>query len=109
MTATETERLRQEYLLPYQGSTHQGYARSLDLWFEWCTSQHLNPLEVGRADVDRYARPLTARGSMPAAVRYRLAPVRGYYRYVLLEGVLARDPTALARLPQVNESPNTAR
>src|SRR4051794_21904485 len=101
MSTTDIDRLREEYLLPYQAATLVGYARGLELWFDWCASQHLHPLEVRRADVERYVRHLVTSGRMPATVRYRVAPVRGFYRLAYLEGVMPRDPGVMARLPHV--------
>jgi integrase/recombinase XerD len=109
MSATEIAWLRDGYLLPYQAQTLRGYAWSLDLWFDWCTSQSLRPLEVRRADVERYIQHLVARGGMPASIKFRLAPVRGFYRLAYLEGVVPRDPAVLARVPPVVAAPNSAR
>jgi integrase/recombinase XerD len=109
MTDLEVARLRAEYLLPYRQGTREGYALSLNVWFDWCRRESLAPLEVRRIDLDRYIQHLIARGRMPATVRFRLAPVRGFYRFACLEGALPRDPAALVRLPRPDPSPNTAR
>jgi integrase/recombinase XerD len=86
MTATDITWLRRAYLLPYRAQALRVYTNSLDQWFDWCTSQNLRPLEVRRVEVERYIEHLVARGAMPASVRFRLAPVRGFYRFAYLEG-----------------------
>jgi integrase/recombinase XerD len=109
MTATQIASLREEYLLPFQAPTLRAYTRGLELWFDWCTSHSLRALEVRRVDVERYVQHLVACGGMPASVRFRLAPVRGFYRFAYLEDLVPRDPAALARLPRVAVGPNSAR
>ena len=106
---TDVAWLRAGYLLPYQGVTLTGYTRSLDLWLDWLADNGLSPLEVHRADVERYVQHLVNAGGMAASVRYRLAPVRGFYRLAELEGLVPRDPTLLARLPRLVPGPNPLR
>lgn len=93
------------YLARYHGQTHDLYTRYLGEWFAWCESQNLDPLHgVIRAHVEMYVRwRLEHRGNKPSTVGTALAPVKGYFKFALIDGLIDRDPAAHAALPKVHD------
>jgi integrase/recombinase XerD len=55
---------------------------------------------VGAEEIVAYLERLRRRGLKPASVARRLAALRGLYRHLLDEGVLARDPTEHVDVPR---------
>ena len=53
-------------------------------------------------DVVRYAERLRRRGLRPASVARRLSAVRGFYRHLVREGLVERDPTELIDRPRAS-------
>jgi hypothetical protein len=67
----------------------------------------LDPLRVGRVDVERYARWLPeVRCYQPSTVSRRLSVVVGFYRVCVIDQVLSYSPVDYVRRPPVPaESP----
>jgi integrase/recombinase XerD len=55
---------------------------------------------AGPADLEAYAAGLGARGLSPATVQRRLSALRQFYRFLMLEGDRADDPTARIDRPK---------
>lgn len=93
------------YLARYQGQTHALYTRYLGEWFAWCEAQGIDPLtDVVRAHVELYVRwRLEVRGNKPSTIGTALAPVKGFFKFALIDGVIDRDPAAHAALPKVHD------
>jgi integrase/recombinase XerD len=79
----------------------------LEVFLTWCVGQGLNPLRVGRVDVERYVRWLQeVRCYQPSTVSLRLSVVVGFYRVCVIDQVLAYSPADYVRRPPVPaESP----
>jgi integrase/recombinase XerC len=58
-------------------------------------------LQAGPAEVKRYAADLLAGGQARTSVARRLAAVRTYYSYLLLEGRIELNPASVVRAPRV--------
>jgi integrase/recombinase XerD len=94
------------YLARYTGATHDGYARHLGTWIEWCVQHRVDPIaDVTRVHVELYIRELLEHGLRPSTVGSMLSPVRGFYRFAHIDGLIDRDPAAYARLPKVHVVP----
>ncbi len=90
------------YLARYDGQTFAVYRRYLNQWITWCTDQQLDPLEdIQRGHVELYIREVSEHHK-PSTVCTMLNPVRGYYEYAVLDGLIDRDPAHYARLPKVH-------
>lgn len=88
------------YLARYTGGTHNGYRLHLGRYLAWCADQALDPLEdVTRGHVELYIRHL-GETLKPSSVCAAMNPVRGYYRFGMIDGLITRDPAAYARLPK---------
>lgn len=96
------------YLARYHGQTHALYTRYLGDWFTWCNTNGLDPLEgIVRGHVELYIRwRLETRGNKPSTVGTALAPVKGFFKFAAIDGLIDRDPAAYAALPKTHEDHN---
>lgn len=94
------------YLARYRGSTHKLYSRHLGDWFTWCGDQGLDPLEgITRGHIEFYVRyRLETRGNKESSTRTALAPVKGFFRFAHIDGLIDRDPAAYIMLPPIHET-----
>ncbi len=96
------EEVAAAFLLGFEGNTRSAYHRDLRRWFAWCAEHDLDPLEAVRAQLDAYARQLAeVEHRSPATVARSLSALSSFYRYACAEGILDRNPAALARRPKV--------
>lgn len=88
------------FLARYTGGTHDLYRRYLDQWLVWCADNNLDPLEdVSRGHVELYIRHLSD-AMAASSVCTAMNPVRGFYRFAMIDGLTDRDPAVYARLPK---------
>jgi integrase/recombinase XerD len=67
------------YLGRYQGESRLHTGSDLKIFLTWCAAQGLDPLTVGRADIERYVRWLQEdRYYQPSTVSRRLSVVVGF-------------------------------
>lgn len=89
------------FLARYDGPTLELYQRYLGRWLDWCQTNGLHPFDdITRGHVELYIRELGERLAA-SSVGAAMAPVRGYYRWACLDGLIDRDPAAYARLPKI--------
>ena len=87
-------------------ATRTTYRSDLSLWATYCRQQGRDLFEGRRADIEGYARHLEADWLAPATVNRRLAPVTGFYRWALDEGLVAANAAGNVRRPRrPSESP----
>jgi hypothetical protein len=79
------------FLAGYRGTTRDAYRMDLRLFATWCAEHGMALFEVRRADIERYARQLEARGLARATVARRRSTVAGFYRYAEQEGLIGRS------------------
>src|SRR5881392_206477 len=88
------------YLVRYRGQTRLHTGSDLKIYLTWCTDQDLDPLLVGRVDIERYVRWLQeVRRYQPSTVSRRLSVVVGFYRVCVIDQILTRSPTDYVRRP----------
>jgi integrase/recombinase XerD len=63
------------FLAGYAGLTREAYALDLRQYASWCQQQHVRLFEARRAEIERFARDLEARGRARATVTRRLCAV----------------------------------
>ncbi|CAI9417451.1 tyrosine-type recombinase/integrase [Nocardioides sp. T2.26MG-1] len=91
------------YLANYEALTRDLYDYHLTNWFQWCRDHNLDPLTVDRPHVAMYVRYLSeVRGNKASTVGTTMAPIKGFYRYAMVEGLIDRDPAAYVRLPKIH-------
>jgi integrase/recombinase XerD len=74
-------------------NTLAAYRRDLDDFARFLSSRRRAPGAVSPDDVVSWIEALRARGLAPASVARRLSAVRGFYRHLVREDVVRRDPT----------------
>jgi integrase/recombinase XerD len=74
-------------------NTLAAYRRDLADFLRFLSSRRLDPGSVETDDVVTWLERLRGRGLAAASVARRLSAVRGFYRHLLREGVVPRDPT----------------
>jgi integrase/recombinase XerD len=110
-TVTSDERVLRAamaaYLGRYRGQSRLHTGSDLKIYLTWCTGQDLDPLRVGRVDIERYVRWLQeVRRYQPSTVSRRLSVVVGFYRVCVIDQVLPYSPADYVRRPPVPaESP----
>lgn len=95
------------FLARYEGPTRRAYDLDLRTWFAWCSRQSTDPLAVTRPMVELYVRWMTeTAGYAPATTARRLSTVCGFYRFLVIDGILAASPAEYVRRPRrPEESP----
>jgi len=73
----------------------------------WCAGLDLDPLNLGRVEIERYVRWLQeVRCYQPSTVSRRLSVVVGFYRVCVIDQILAHSPADYVRRPPMPaESP----
>ena len=86
-----------DYLAVEKGladNTLAAYRRDLGKLADFLERQRLRYVDVERADVVALGKELRGRYRLgPRSVARTLVAVRGFYRHLLLEGIVSRDPT----------------
>jgi integrase/recombinase XerD len=95
------------YLGRYRGQSRLHTGSDLKIFLTWCTGNGLEPLRVGRGDIERYVRWLQeTRCYQPSTVSRRLSVVVGFYRMCVIDQILPYSPADYVRRPPVPaESP----
>ena len=89
------------FLAGYTGNTRLAYQHDLRVFVAWCRDRHLGLLEVGRADIELFARGQEADGLSGATVARRLSTVASFYRYCVEEDLIDRSPALNVRRPKL--------
>lgn len=85
-------------------NTLAAYRRDLRDYTDFLRTQRRALPETGPDDVVDYLERLRKRGLRPSSVARRISALRGFYRHLLREGDLARDPTEHVELPRRGRS-----
>ena len=88
------------YLGRYRGESRVHTGSDLNMFLTWCSGQELDPLSLGRADIERYVRWLQeVRRYQPSTVSQRLSVVVGFYRLCVIDQILGHSPADYVRRP----------
>jgi integrase/recombinase XerD len=95
------------YLGRYRGQSRLHTGSDLKTYLTWCAGHDLDPLRVGRADIEQYVRWLQEiRCYQPSTVSRRLSVVVGFYRTCVIDQILPFSPADYVPRPPVPaESP----
>ncbi|TDW31034.1 tyrosine-type recombinase/integrase [Cryobacterium psychrophilum] len=106
---TEEEIAAAAFLARYKGDTRTMYISDLRIYFEWCYSNGIKPLEAERVHLEFFARYLEeVRGNGPAATCRRLGTLKGFYRIAEADDRIKRSPMTFVRMPKVIWDENAA-
>ena len=93
-----------DYLALEQGSsprTREAYGRDLERMVEFVGSTGIHqPIHVSPTLLREFVYHLKDLGLAPASIRRTISAVRTYFRFLLSEGVLARDPSDRLETPR---------
>src|SRR3954453_10343822 len=96
------------YLGRYRGESRVHTGSDLKVFLTWCAGQDLDPLSLGRVEVERYVRWLQeVRRYQPSTVCRRLSVVVGFYRVCVIDQILVHSPADYVRRPPMPTEPPT--
>ena len=78
----------------------ESYARDLVALQAYVANHALEPGRLTREDLEAFVRELMGEGRSPRSVDRVVACVRGFFRFLVLDGVLAQSPAADLRPPR---------
>lgn len=88
-------------------NTRDAYRVDLRRWLHWCNVQHVDPLQATRANL-RAWQIQEEQEKAPSTVARRTATVRSFYRYLMQEDLLQRNPAEHLQTPKVSPDTQTA-
>ena len=88
------------FLARYRGATLRAYSQDLQAFVRWTAERDLQPLQARRPHLELYLRSMEQRGYAPTTISRRFATVAGFYRYAVVDGHLAADPTLAVTRPK---------
>ncbi|HSE30995.1 MAG TPA: site-specific tyrosine recombinase XerD [Pyrinomonadaceae bacterium] len=80
--------------------TLESYSRDLDRLNSWSVANRKSLLDLTRADLRQWIASLTRDGLAPTSVARAVSAVRGFYRFLMLDGHLKRNPAEDLDTPQ---------
>jgi site-specific recombinase XerD len=85
--------------------TVAAYGRDLAQWLMWCEEEGLDPLEVRRADVDRFIRSLDEADRPPVAstIARKLSAISSWYKYLASNRILGHNPLSAVDRPEFDK------
>lgn len=93
-----------EFLALEQGAsarTSEGYGRDLARLVSWALSKGVrDPAGLTSAHLREFVYHLKDLGLAPASIRRTVSAIRGWYRFLLAEGVLTKDPSERLETPK---------
>lgn len=101
LPSRDAETARRGFLARYTAGTRALYELDLRIYFEWCATEQIDPLDVRRADLEAFIDWLmTSRGNSARSACRRFQTVRSYLRLAVADEFITRDPTHMVRLPK---------
>lgn len=82
-------------------TTIEAYRRDLGGWVRFLQAEKISVLTATSDDVARFIESLQARGLSAASVKRATVAVRSLHRFLDVEGLSERDPTAFVSVPRV--------
>lgn len=80
--------------------TLRNYRTDLEHFFRWLASEGVAPLALDRPTFRRYLATLEAAGTARGSVARKVSTIHGFYRRLVEDGVLTRDPLHGVRPPK---------
>jgi len=84
------------------GNTCKSYAGDVSAWLAWLEGRRADPLSAGAEAVEAYLWRLKSELGLKASSIFRKTEaIRSFYRFLLLEGRIKKDPTVNFRSPRI--------
>ena len=87
----------------YSPNTLAAYQNDLSWLLSFCEQQEMNPLDMQLEDLQHFAVQLHEHQIGPTSQARILSGIRSFYKYLLLSGEIAQDPTELLESPHLVE------
>ncbi|HYE15037.1 MAG TPA: tyrosine recombinase, partial [Pyrinomonadaceae bacterium] len=69
----------------------------------WAAERGREPQALDKAELTQYVMSLSRAGQSPRTVARALSAIRGFYRFLLVDGHIAKDPSAELASPQFGQ------
>lgn len=103
------EDLAAAWLAGYRNDrTRDSYALSLRQWFAFCDGMRFDPLEIKAAHLDLWLREMELAGRADRTISQRITAVSTWYRWLVVQEYLARNPADGVRRPKIERRSPTA-
>lgn len=91
------------FLSRFHGATFELYEYHLKEYLRWCAGHGLHPLDdVKRVHIELYVRHLVEEKKLkPSTVGSRMSPVKGFYKFAVIDEQILRNPAEYVALPKV--------
>jgi integrase/recombinase XerD len=89
------------FLARYREPTLTAYTQDLRAFLGWCQTHDGEPLRVTRGELEMYVRTMESRGYAPATVARRFGTVATFYKYAVIDGLIAANPASAVTRPRV--------
>ena len=89
------------FLARYRDLTLRAYRQDMLAFLRWCAERQLAPLQAQRPHLELYLRWMESRGLAPATIGRRFGTVAGFYKYAVLDGNAAVNPTLAVTRPRI--------
>jgi integrase/recombinase XerD len=86
--------------------TRRAYAREILVWFTWCERTGLDPRDCRRGDVDAWDLEVNVHLAQTSRAR-RLSTLSSWYRYLMSNEVVTRNPVDAVDRPRINRDAST--
>ena len=85
----------------YSPNTVEAYRHDMEWLTDFCRSEGKSMQELELSDLELFAVQLHEHGISPSSQARILSGVRSFYRFMLLDGYIDKDPTELLESPQL--------
>ncbi len=84
----------------------EAYLRDIDKLTAYllCAGEKKSPAEVDLQTLQHLLKWTTGLGMTPASQARMISGIKGFYKYCLIENIVAQDPTALLDAPKLNRT-----
>ncbi len=100
MSAADDVEVVDEFLARLAGRSRENYATDLRLWCRWLDDRGVSLASATRQDVEEWIATRRDAGLADRTVATNVTHLRGFYLWMLREGLRADDPTALVARPR---------
>jgi integrase/recombinase XerD len=90
------------FLARYREPTRSAYTLDLRSFLAWCISNDRDMLQVSRAELELFLREMEGRNYAAATVARRFGTVATFYRYAVIDGLIATNPADAVTRPRVS-------
>jgi integrase/recombinase XerD len=80
--------------------TLESYSRDLARLNQWANANGKRPVDLTRADLRKWISSLTRDGLAPTSIARAVSAVRGFYKFLMLDGHIKRHPAEDLDTPQ---------